>query len=177
MWRYLLPLSLFVLLVIVFAVGLTLDPTKVTSPLIGKPAPEFNLPRLANLADRISLEDLKGDVSLLNVWASWCVSCRVEHQQLLEIAESNAVKVYGLNYKDKPEDALAWLNELGNPYTDIAVDRSGRTGIDFGVYGAPESYLLDQNGLIMYKKIGPITFDDWQETILPLVQQLKVTKP
>ncbi len=177
MWRYALPLGLFILIVIALAVGLTLDPREVPSPLIGKPAPEFSLPRLKNPEKLLSLQDLKGQVSLLNVWASWCVSCRVEHTQLLEIAESKGVSVYGLNYKDKPEDALAWLQELGDPYTAIAVDQNGRTGIDFGVYGAPESYLIDQNGIIVYKKIGPVTPEDWQKTILPLAQQLRVRQP
>ncbi|MBN1378672.1 MAG: DsbE family thiol:disulfide interchange protein [Gammaproteobacteria bacterium] len=173
MWRFTLPLMGFGLLVLILAIGLTQDPSEVPSPLIGKPAPEFELPRLHDPSQNLSLADLKGEITLLNVWASWCESCRVEHPFISEIAASGAVAVYGLNYKDERGEALKWLKALGDPYQAIAVDQDGRVAIDFGVYGAPESYLLDQNGVIVYKKIGPITARDWKEDVSPLIQQLR----
>lgn len=178
MKRYLLMSSLlallavFVFVLVIFVIALNRDPSEVPSPLIGKKAPDFELPRLQKPEQTLSLTDLKGNVSLLNVWASWCQSCRMEHPMLLNIARSGAVDIYGLNYKDKRDAAIRWLSELGNPYTAIAFDHSGRIGIDFGVYGAPESYLLDRNGTIVYKKVGPITPDVWQNEIQPLVQKL-----
>ncbi len=177
MWRYSLPLGLFLLVLLILAIGLTLDPSEVPSPLIGKPAPQFTLPQLHEPTNTLSLDDLKGEVTLLNVWASWCESCRIEHPLLLEIATSGEIPVYGLNYKDDREKALSWLNKLGNPYQAVAVDKDGRTGIDFGVYGAPESYLLDQNGIIVYKKIGAVTLQDWRNDLLPTIHQLRANKP
>jgi cytochrome c biogenesis protein CcmG/thiol:disulfide interchange protein DsbE len=176
MWRYIFPLAGFILILVVLAVGLTLNPAEVPSPLVGKSAPEFTLPRLHEPSQTLSLQDLKGHVTLLNVWASWCESCRVEHPLLLNIAASGAVPVYGLNYKDEREKAIGWLKKLGDPYQAIAVDQNGRTAIDFGVYGAPETYLIDQNGIIVYKKIGPVTPQDWQKNISPLIQQLRAEK-
>lgn len=176
MWRYTLPLAVFLLILVFLAIGLTLNPSEVPSPLIGKPAPAFKLPRLHSPDEMLSLDDLKGQVTLINVWASWCESCRVEHPLLLKVAASGAVPVYGLNYKDERNNAINWLRKLGNPYRAIAVDREGRTAIDFGVYGAPETYLLDQNGIIIFKKIGPVTPKDWQNDMLPLIQQLRMEK-
>lgn len=176
MWRGIAPLIMFLLLVLALAIGLTRDPSEVSSPLIGKPAPEFSLPRLHQPDKSIALNDLKGEVSLINVWASWCGSCRVEHPFLIEIAKSGVIPIYGLNYKDEPEDAINWLSKLGDPYKAVAVDYKGRVGIDFGVYGAPESYLLDQNGVIIYKKIGPVTPDDWRKNILPLINKLRTNR-
>ena len=123
--------------------------------------------------ETFGLEDLKGQVSLLNVWASWCLSCRIEHPLLLEVAQSGLLPIYGLNYKDKREDAIAWLDRLGDPYTANAFDEAGLVGIDLGVYGAPETYLLDQDGRIAYKHIGPIGIKDWREKLLPVILQLQ----
>jgi cytochrome c biogenesis protein CcmG, thiol:disulfide interchange protein DsbE len=172
MLRYLIPLALFLVMVVFLAIGLGRDPHEVPSPLINKAAPRFRLPQLKEPSKTFSAEDLRGKVWVLNVWASWCVSCRDEHPLLIEYAKTGAVPIYGLNWKDKREDALAWLGELGDPYVLSATDIEGRVAIDYGVYGAPETYLIDQSGVIRYKHIGPVTPDVWQDKFLPLVQQL-----
>ncbi len=166
-----IPLIAFVALVIVLGVGLTIDPKKVPSPLIDKPAPDFELPRL--LADgTISNKDMLGKVWILNVWASWCVACRAEHEIIKYIAKLELVDVIGLNYKDPAADAQSWLFELGNPYTKIAVDLDGRTGINWGVYGVPETFLIDKQGYIRYKHIGPVTAQSLEEELLPEIKKL-----
>jgi cytochrome c biogenesis protein CcmG/thiol:disulfide interchange protein DsbE len=172
MSRFVIPLVLFVVLVVFLALGLRHDPHEVPSPLINKPAPGFQLAQLRDPSRRFSAEEMRGKVWLLNVWASWCITCRDEHPLLLEYARSKAVPIYGLNYKDKREDALSWLGELGDPYVLSVSDLDGRVGIDYGVYGAPETYLIDRNGVIRFKQIGPVTPDIWQEKILPLVKDL-----
>lgn len=170
--RYLIPLVLFLGLVAFLAIGLGRDPREVPSPLINRPAPALSLPQLADPTKTFSAEEMRGKVWLLNVWASWCVACREEHTMLLEIARSGVVPLYGLNYKDQRADALGWLRDLGDPYVLSVSDLDGRIGIDYGVYGAPETFLIDRNGVIRYKKIGPITPDDWNKQIRPLVQEL-----
>jgi len=172
MLRYLIPLGVFLVLVVFLAIGLGRDPHEVPSPLINKAAPTFRLPQLKEPTKTFSAADMRGKVWVLNVWASWCVSCRDEHPHLLEYAKTGAVPIYGLNWKDRREDALAWLGELGDPYVLSAADLDGRVAIDYGVYGAPETYLIDQNGTIRYKQIGEVTPDVWQDKFLPLVQQL-----
>jgi cytochrome c biogenesis protein CcmG, thiol:disulfide interchange protein DsbE len=172
MGRYLIPLVLFLVLVVFLAIGLNRDPREVPSPLINKAAPAFNLPQLKEPAKTFSAVDMRGKVWLLNVWASWCVTCRDEHPLLLEYAKQGVVPIYGLNYKDERADALAWLNELGDPYVLSAADLDGRVGIDYGVYGAPETYLIDQAGTIRFKQVGPVTTDVWTKKIVPLVQEL-----
>ena len=172
MTRFAIPLVLFILLVGFLAIGLRHDPHEVPSPLINKPAPAFQLSQLRDSSKSFSAADMRGKVWLLNVWASWCVTCRDEHPLLLQYARSGALPIYGLNYKDKREDALAWLAELGDPYVLSAADNDGRVGIDYGVYGAPETYLIDRDGIIRFKQVGPVTPDVWQKTILPLAQQL-----
>jgi cytochrome c biogenesis protein CcmG/thiol:disulfide interchange protein DsbE len=172
MLRYLIPLGIFLVLVVFLAIGLGRDPHEVPSPLINRAAPTFRLPQLKEPSKTFSAEDMRGKVWVLNVWASWCVSCREEHPLLLKYAETGAVPIYGLNWKDKREDALAWLGDLGDPYVLSVTDLDGRVAIDYGVYGAPETYLIDQNGMIRYKQIGAVTADVWQNKILPLVQQL-----
>ena len=176
MWKTILPLVIFIGLVVVLAVGLSRDPRLVPSPLIGKPVPAFELPQLHDPEETFGVNDLKGEVSLLNVWASWCASCRIEHPLLLEVAKQSTVPVYGLNYKDTREDAINWLNRLGDPYSAIAFDVEGKVGIDLGVYGAPETYIIDQNGMIAYKHIGPISAQDWKEKFLPVILKLKDMK-
>lgn len=171
--RLLVPLAIFLVLVAFLGVGLFRNPTEVPSPLIGKAAPEFALPRLHDSNTTLAKKDMAGKVWLLNVWASWCVSCRSEHPLLVELSRRNIVPIYGLDYKDRPEDALDWLSSLGNPYTDSAVDADGRVGMDYGVYGVPETYVIDAQGVIRYKQIGPITPDVLQDKILPLVRQLQ----
>ena len=172
MLRYLIPLGLFVILVIFLAIGLTRDPNELPSALLDKPAPTFRLPQLKEPEKTFSAEDMRGKVWMLNVWASWCVACRDEHPYLFEYQKSGAVPIYGLNYKDRREDAIAWLGELGDPYVASAVDLDGRVGIDYGVYGAPETYVIDQAGMIRYKHVGPISPDVWSQKILPLVHEL-----
>jgi len=172
MTRFAIPLVLFILLVGFLAIGLRHDPHEVPSPLINKPAPAFQLAQLRDPTQSFSAADMRGKVWLLNVWASWCVTCRDEHPLLLQYARSGALPIYGLNYKDKREDALSWLGELGDPYVLSVSDTDGRVGIDYGVYGAPETYLIDRNGVIRFKQIGPVTPDIWQDKILPLAQKL-----
>jgi len=165
------PLIGFVILVVVLAVGLTIDPKRVPSPLIDKPAPEFNLPMLMQ-GGNIGNKDMLGKVWILNVWASWCVACRAEHEIIKQLSKQNIVEIIGLNYKDEAADARSWLFEFGNPYSKIAVDRDGRTGINWGVYGVPESFLVDKEGIIRYKHIGPVTAESLQKILLPKIKQL-----
>jgi len=173
MMRFIWPLVAFLVLVGFLYVGLGLNPHEVPSPLIGKPAPAFTLPQLKEPGKQFSAEEMKGKVWLLNVWSSWCVSCREEHPLLVELAQQNIVPIYGLDYKDKPEDGLGWLDRGGNPYILSASDREGRVGIDYGVYGVPETYVIDKQGVIRYKEIGPVTQQSLQNKILPLVAQLQ----
>jgi len=168
-----LPLILFGLLVVLLGVGLTLDPREVPSPYIGKAAPSFNLPKLYASTDSISLEDMKGKVWLLNVWASWCGACRSEHQVINRFVKNNQIDVIGLNYKDNADEAMQWLDNLGNPYISVAVDSDGRTGIDWGVYGVPETFVIDKKGIIRYKNIGPVTQKSIDDTIMPLIIELE----
>lgn len=172
MTRYLLPLGLFAAIVVFLGVGLSLNPREVPSPLIGRTAPAFDLPQLHAADKRIAPADMRGKVWLLNVWASWCVSCRAEHPVLNDLAKTKVVPIYGLNYKDKREDALRWLKDWGDPYVLSIIDADGRTGIDYGVYGVPETYVIDKAGIIRYKQIGPLTPDIVRDKILPLVRQL-----
>ena len=171
MKRHLLPLIAFLVLVGFLAVGLKLDPREVPSPLIGKPAPAFSLPRLDAPAQRLSSQEMRGKVWVLNVWASWCGPCRQEHPLIADLAKSGAA-VYGLNYKDKPADAVAWLAELGNPYVATVSDVEGLVGIDFGVYGVPETFVIDQAGVIRLKHIGPMTPEALRDRVLPLLRKL-----
>ena len=170
--RHMIILAAFAVLIAFLGIGLRLNPREVPSPLVGKPAPAFELAQLAKPQQPFTEKDMLGKVWLLNVWASWCVACRDEHPYLIEYAKSGVVPIYGLNYKDRREDALATLDELGDPYTVSAVDLDGRVGIDFGVYGAPETYVIDQGGTIRFKYVGPMMPDVWKEKILPVVQEL-----
>jgi cytochrome c biogenesis protein CcmG/thiol:disulfide interchange protein DsbE len=172
MLKYLIPLALFLVLVVFLAIGLTRNPQELPSALLDKPAPTFRLPQLKQPDKTFSAEDMRGKVWMLNVWASWCVACRDEHPYLFEYQKSSAVPIYGLNYKDRPEDALGWLSELGDPYLLSAVDLDGRVAIDYGVYGAPESYIIDKSGTIRMKHVGPVMPEVWEKKILPLVQEL-----
>jgi cytochrome c biogenesis protein CcmG/thiol:disulfide interchange protein DsbE len=171
--RFLWPLAIFILLVGFLAVGLRLDPREVPSPLVGKPAPAFELPVLHQPDKRFVPGDMRGKVWLLNVWASWCVSCREEHPLLVELSKKGVLPILGLNYKDKGDDATAWLKQFGNPYDLSVVDADGRIGIDYGVYGVPETYLIDTEGVIRFKQIGPITPAVLEEKILPLAKALR----
>lgn len=172
MKKYLVPIIMFVILGALLAYGLNLDPSKIPSPLIGKPLPAFSLPTVADPARKVSRNDLQGRVYLLNVWASWCVACRQEHPILNELAQRKSVPIIGLNYKDKREDAVRWLAGLGDPYELSLSDLDGRFGIDIGVYGVPETFLIDKQGVIRYKHIGPITMEVWAKKLAPMVKEL-----
>jgi len=172
MIKYLIPLVLFLGLVVFLAIGLNRDPHEVPSPLINKAAPAFTLPQLKDPTKTFSGAEMRGKVWILNVWASWCVTCRDEHPLLIEYAKTKTVPIYGLNYKDERDDALGWLDELGDPYVLSVADVDGRVAIDYGVYGAPETYVIDQSGTIRFKQIGPVTPDVWTKQIAPLVQEL-----
>ena len=171
--RYLIPLGVFALLVAFFAIGLTRDPREVPSPLVDKPAPGFRLQQLHEPELPFTPEQMKGKVWLLNVWASWCVSCRVEHPLLVDMSKRNVVPIVGLNYKDKREDGVQWLTKFGNPYALSAYDVEGKVGIDYGVYGVPETFVIDKQGVIRYKQIGPVTPGLLEQKILPLVRTLQ----
>ena len=172
MKKYIAPLIIFAILGLLLAYGLNLDPRKIPSPLIGKPLPAFTLPTVADPARKVNRDDLRGRVYLLNVWASWCVACRQEHPVLNEIAQRKVVPIIGLNYKDKREDALQWLAGLGDPYELSLADLDGRFGIDIGVYGVPETFVIDKQGVIRYKQIGPMTPEVWEQKLAPLIKEL-----
>jgi cytochrome c biogenesis protein CcmG/thiol:disulfide interchange protein DsbE len=169
--RFLLPLAAFVLLLVVLLVGLKRAPDKsiLPSPLIGRPVPQFTLPNLFDNTQPVSSESLKGRWLLVNVWGTWCVECRAEHQVLLQIKQQARVPILGIDWKDQNEDALAWLAQLGNPYERVATDRDGRVAIDWGVYGAPESFLISPAGTVVYKHIGAMTEQVWDSEFLPRV--------
>jgi cytochrome c biogenesis protein CcmG/thiol:disulfide interchange protein DsbE len=171
--KLILPLLVFFGLVAFFAIGLTKDPREVPSPLIEKPAPLFKVQQLHEPAASFAPEDMRGKVWLLNVWASWCVSCRVEHPLLVEMSRRNVVPIIGLNYKDQREDGKQWLAKFGNPYKLSAYDVDGKVGIDYGVYGVPETFVIDKQGVIRYKQIGPITQEALDKTIMPLIRKLE----
>ena len=172
-WIYLTPLCVLLLLVLLFYSGLGLNPRLVPSPLIGKPVPEFSLPRLKNSDDIFMQSTLQREVSLLNIWATWCVSCRQEHPTLMKIAASAEVPVYGLLYKDEPAKAVQWLEDRGDPYRANAVDADGKAAIEWGGYGTPETFVIDARGIIRYKHIGPMNWHDWETILLPLIRSLR----
>lgn len=173
MKRFLIPLLGFAALMALLAAGLTHDPRVLPSALIGKPAPAFDLPQLQVPDARLSSRALHGQVWLLNVWASWCESCRDEHPLLVDLSGRRIVPVYGPNYKDDRQAALGWLAGAGNPYTASIVDRSGQTGIDYGVYGVPETFVIDRTGLVRYRQAGPLTRELLDGVIVPLVRKLQ----
>ncbi|MCZ6717092.1 MAG: DsbE family thiol:disulfide interchange protein [Gammaproteobacteria bacterium] len=177
MSRFLAPIIILAILVGVFFVGLHNDPSIVPSPLIGKPAPVYELPLLLRPGETLGTEKLLGQVYLLNIWGTWCPACLTEHDALLEIQRQNIVPIYGFNWKDDPHLARQWLAQLGNPYVASMVDTEGRVGIDWGVYGAPETFLVDQNGTIIHKLIAAMTMEIWHEDFLPLIQQLNAAQP
>ena len=171
--KFLIPLALFLIAIGFLFKGLFLDPHEVPSPLVGKPAPAFTAPLLSDSGNSFNTADMKGKVWLLNVWASWCVACRDEHPVLVAIAKTGIVDTYGLDYKDTDLEAQAVIDANGNPYKQIATDVDGKIGIDYGVYGVPETYLIDKAGVIRYKQIGPITEEAFFSKILPLIRELQ----
>ena len=167
-----LPLGIFLALVLFLGIGLRLNPREIPSPFIGKPAPAFKVAQLNDDAKFISPADMRGKVWLLNVWASWCVSCRQEHPVLMALSRQNVVPILGLNYKDARVDGVNWLREFGNPYVLSAFDLDGRIGIDYGVYGVPETFVIDKLGVIRFKHVGPVTQEVITEKLLPLIKEL-----
>ena len=167
--KFFLPIAVFTGIIALFVIGLQRDPTVVPSPFIGKPAPAFDLPRLLLPDERMSEAVFRGEVALFNVWASWCPGCAAEHELLMAIATQSDVPIYGLNWKDERPAALKWLQTRGNPHKAVAVDYENMTGIDWGVYGAPETFLLDADGIILYKLVGPLTPQLWVEEFQPRI--------
>ncbi len=170
---FLLPLVALLGLAVLLGIGLTMNPREIPSPLIGKSIPEFSLQPVLGRTLGLSSADLQGEVSLVNVFASWCVACRQEHPLFMRLQAQGVVPIHGLNYKDKPEDAANWLRELGDPYTRTGADIDGRVGIEWGVYGVPETFVIDKEGRIAYKHIGPISQVDWEGKIAPLIERLR----
>jgi len=173
MLRYLVPLIVFLGVAGFLLKGLELNPSEVPSPLIDKPAPNFNLPKLHESGVQFASKDMLGKVWLLNVWASWCVACRSEHPLLVQLSRANIVPIYGLNYKDEPGDARNWLHQLGDAYVSSLIDYEGKVGIDYGVYGVPETFVIDKQGIIRHKVIGPVTPAALDGCVLPLVRKLQ----
>jgi cytochrome c biogenesis protein CcmG/thiol:disulfide interchange protein DsbE len=173
MKRALIPLAIFLVMAGFLFKGLFLNPREVPSPLVGKPAPQFSLPRLDDAEKVFSPKEMLGKVWLLNAWASWCPACKDEHPLLVELSKTGFVPLVGLDYKDTNQDAQQWLDQAGNPYFANAVDADGRVGINYGVYGVPETYVIDKAGVIAYKQIGPVTYEALRDKIIPLVKRLQ----
>ena len=169
--RFVLPAG-FLALVVLLGVGLGLNPREVPSPLVGKPVPAFDLPRLRDPAQRLANADLRGQVTLVNFWATWCPGCREEHPLLVQIADQTGIPIYGVNYKDTRQPAIDWLERLGDPYVASAFDERGDMGLDLGVYGLPETFVVGPDGVIAYKHIGPIRPEDWEGKLLPVIRSL-----
>ncbi len=167
-----IPLGIFAVLAVLFWRGLSLDPTEMPSSRIGDPMPAFSLPTVRDANAQITQEDLKGEVSLVNVWATWCAACRIEHPFLVDLAEQG-MPIYGINYKDDVEEAKRWLAQLHDPYRLSVVDQDGRLGVDLGVFGAPETYVIDKQGVIRYRHVGVVDQRVWDEKLGPLVERLK----
>jgi cytochrome c biogenesis protein CcmG/thiol:disulfide interchange protein DsbE len=173
MGRLAIPIGLTILLIVALGVGLTLDPLQAPSPYLDKPVSPFTLKDLRNPSKTLNEQDLSGKVWLVNVWASWCVSCRSEHSLLMKLAQSDKVSLFGLNYKDRREDALHWLDEGGDPYRLVGADPTGQIGRKWGVQGTPESFVVDRKGLIRYEQIGPLTLEILNGEIIPLIDRLQ----
>jgi cytochrome c biogenesis protein CcmG/thiol:disulfide interchange protein DsbE len=171
MARYLTPLIVVGLLIPIFVIGLGRNPNELPSPFIGKPAPQFELPTLEDPSISVGTADFAGNFVLVNVWATWCVGCRQEHDFLLQLSRSGAIPIYGINWRDTRSDALRWLEQLGNPYVASADDGDGRVGIDWGVYGAPETFLVGPDGTVLHKHLGPLGWASWQQDFVPLLEQ------
>ncbi len=176
MIRYLIPVLLFAALAVLLFTGLGKDPRVIPSALIDRPVPEFSLPELRDPQQQVSHQDHLGDVHMVSVWASWCPSCRVQHPALHELAREHGLPLVGLNYKDEPGEALRWLNQFGDPYQSIAYDPDGRVAMDFGVYGAPETFVVDAQGKIRYKHIGPIDRATIDDTLRPMIAELRAER-
>ena len=169
MTRYVALIVVFVIMIGILAIGLDRDPSKLPSALLDKPAPEYELPRVKDPTSTIGSADYSGEMVLVNIWATWCVGCRQEHDYLNELAARNDIPIYGFNWRDQRDEALVWLERLGDPYVASAYDEDGRVGIDWGVYGAPETFLVSADGIVLYKHITPMTEEVWQREFLPRI--------
>jgi cytochrome c biogenesis protein CcmG, thiol:disulfide interchange protein DsbE len=167
MLRYVLLIAAFVGLIVVFSIGLRRDPGQLESTYIDKAAPELDLPTLEDPQQRIRRDVLQGSMSLVNVWATWCVGCRQEHNFLMKLSREKRLPIYGINWRDNRDDALQWLTQFGDPYVMSGYDADGRAGIDWGVYGAPETFLIDSNGVVVYKYLGPLDDSIWEKEFEP----------
>ena len=170
MSRFLVPLVAFAILIPVFVIGLGKDPSRLPSPFIDRPAPQFELPSLTDPTKTVGSASYENEIALVNVWATWCVGCRQEHPFLMQLAESGEIPIYGLNWRDDRQEALRFLQQLGNPYVDSAFDQDGRVGIDWGVYGAPETFLIGPDGIVLFKQLGPLSPSLWEQNFVPLIQ-------
>lgn len=170
MSRYLLPLIAFAILIPIFVIGLGKDPSQLPSPLLQKPAPQFELPSVTDPTRTVGSASYANELAIVNVWATWCVGCRQEHGFLMQLAESGAIPIYGLNWRDNRAEAQRFLQQLGNPYLDSAYDEDGRVGIDWGVYGAPETFLIGADGTVLYKQLGPLSWGLWEQNFVPLIE-------
>jgi len=177
MWRYAIPIVIFAGLAAVFYRGLDLNPRYIPSPMVGKPAPEFSLPSLRDPSVPVGTADFDGKLALLNVWGTWCIECRYEHEYLLELSRTSGIPIYGFNLKDDRASALEWLATLGDPYVASAADEEGRVAIDWGIYGAPETFLIGPDGTILQKHISPMTAAVWERDFLPIVREQCGTLP
>jgi len=169
MLRFLVPIGVMALLVIVFSIGLTRDPSELPSTFIDKEAPGFDLPTVKNPDARVSSADYVGQAVLVNVWATWCVGCREEHAFLMDLAATGAIPIYGINWRDRRSDALRWLDQFGDPYVASGFDEDGRVAVDWGVYGAPETFLIGPDGIVLHKHLGPLSPQAWQRDFVPLL--------
>lgn len=169
MLRFLTPLIIFVLLILVLVRGLGNDPSRLPSPLLEKPAPQFELPSVTDPSRTVGSASYAGNLAIVNIWATWCVGCRQEHGFLMHLAESGAIPIFGLNWRDNRSEAQRFLNQLGDPYMDSAFDEDGRVGIDWGAYGAPETFLIDADGIVLYKQLGPLNQVLWEQNFVPLI--------
>lgn len=170
MSRYLIPVVAVLLFIPFLIIGLTKDPSELPSPFIGKPAPEFDLPALLHDAERVNNARFGGEMVLVNIWATWCVGCRQEHAFLNQLAQQNFIPIFGINWRDNRREAISWLQDLGNPYVASGFDGDGRVGIDWGAYGAPETFLIGADGTVLYKHLGPLDQRLWQERFMPIIR-------
>lgn len=170
MSRYLVPLIAFAILIPIFVIGLGKDPSHLPSPLLDKPAPQFELPSVTDPSKTVGSATYANQMAIVNVWATWCVGCRQEHPFLMQLAESGAVPIYGLNWRDNLSEAQRFLQQLGNPYTASAFDQDGRVGIDWGVYGAPETFLIGADGTVLFKQLGPLNLALWEQNFVPIIE-------
>ena len=173
MTRYIVLIVVFLSMLGIFVVGLDRDPSELPSPLIDKPAPHFDLPRVRDPMSTVGNKDYAGQLVLVNIWATWCVGCRQEHDYLLKLARETDIPIYGLNWRDRRDDALTWLRELGDPYVASGFDEDGRVGIDWGVYGAPETFLISADGIVLYKHLSPLSEAVWQKEFQPRILAAK----